>query len=65
MQMYEEEQGIDVGRLARGLFRVTPLATRGTSPVLPLRVPLLLQTIAVEPRTVAENDYTVDLAGGR
>lgn len=63
MLMYEEEQGIDVGYLARGLFRVTPPTTRGTFPVLPLRAPLLLQTIAVEPRTAAENDYTVDLTG--
>jgi very-short-patch-repair endonuclease len=63
MLMYAEEQGIEVGRLAHGLFRVTPPTTRGTSPVLPLRAPLLLQPIVVEPRTAAENDYTVDLAG--
>lgn len=63
MLMYEEEQGIEVGRLAYGLFCVTPPSTRGTAPVLPLRAPLLLQAIAVEPRTAAENDYTVDLAG--
>jgi hypothetical protein len=63
MMIYAEEQGIEIGRLAHGLFRVTPPATRGTSPVLPLRAPLLLRTIAVEPRTAAENDYTVDLTG--
>jgi hypothetical protein len=32
MLMYGEEQGIEVGRLAHGLFRVTPPTTRGTSP---------------------------------
>jgi DNA polymerase III delta prime subunit len=63
MLMYEEEQGIKIGRLAHGLFCVTPPTTRGTSPVLPLRAPLLLQTITVEPRTAAENDYTVELVG--
>lgn len=43
MLIYAEEQGIEIGRLAHGLFCVTPPATRGTSPVLPLRAPLLLQ----------------------
>lgn len=58
----DEEQGVEAGRLARGLLCVTPPATKGTIPVLPLRAPLLLQGIELEPRTAAENDYTIDLA---
>ncbi|MFI9387744.1 AAA domain-containing protein [Kutzneria sp. NPDC052558] len=63
MLQLEEEQGVEVGRVARGLLRLTPPATRGTTPVQPLRAPLLLQAISIEARTAAETDYTIDLVG--
>lgn len=63
MLVLEEEQGVEAGRIARGLIQVTPPTTRGTTPVLPLRAPMLLQTVVLEPRTSAENDYTLDLVG--
>jgi very-short-patch-repair endonuclease len=59
----DEEQGVEAGRLARGLLRVAPPTTKGTTPIQPLRAPLLLQGIELEPRTAAENDYTIDLRG--
>ncbi|WP_026421869.1 AAA domain-containing protein [Actinokineospora inagensis] len=61
MVAMEEEQGVEAGRLARGLLRVAAPTTRGTSPVLPLRAPLLLQSLTLEPRTAAETDYAIEL----
>ncbi|MGB8960662.1 MAG: DUF4011 domain-containing protein [Pseudonocardiaceae bacterium] len=55
-----EEQGIEIGRLARGLVRVEPPAGRGSAPV---RAPLLLQPVRIEPRTTAENDYSLAVEG--
>ncbi|GAA3438605.1 AAA domain-containing protein [Kutzneria kofuensis] len=63
MLQLEEEQGVEVGRVARGLLRLPPPTTRGTSPVPPLRAPLVLQAIAIDSRTAAENDFTIDLVG--
>ncbi|MGW6016246.1 DUF4011 domain-containing protein [Streptomyces sp. NPDC055210] len=51
----DEEQGIEAGRLALGLLRVDPPPTRGSSPVPALRAPLLLQPLAIQPRTASEN----------
>jgi very-short-patch-repair endonuclease len=59
----DEEQGVEAGRLARGLLRVEPPATRGTSPVPLLRAPLLLQSVELAPRTATERDHTIDLVG--
>ncbi|QKW52840.1 AAA domain-containing protein [Streptomyces buecherae] len=58
-----EEQGVDAGRLAFGIVRVEPPATRGSRPVAALRAPLLLQPITIEPRTVTENDFVLAVAG--
>jgi very-short-patch-repair endonuclease len=57
--VFEEEQGVDVGRVAQGLVVVSPPHTVGTSPVRPLRAPLLLRPVKIVPRTVAENDFTL------
>lgn len=59
----EEEQGVEAGRLAYGLFRLPAPPTRGTTPLPDLRAPLILWPIALEARTAAENDYTLELVG--
>src|ERR1035437_9951469 len=59
---FDEEQGIDVGHLARGLVRVAPLASQGRTSVTSLRAPLLLQAVAVHARTSAETDFTLQAA---
>lgn len=59
----DEEQGVDAGRLGCGLLRVDPPTTRGTVPVLPLRAPVLLRPMLVEPRTASENDFVLQLGG--
>ncbi|MFE0209049.1 AAA domain-containing protein [Streptomyces sp. NPDC058985] len=58
----DEEQGIEAGRLAMGLLRVQPPPTRGKAPVPGLRAPLLLQPLAVQPRTATENDFVLELS---
>ncbi|MFJ7086424.1 AAA domain-containing protein [Streptomyces griseus] len=55
----DEEQGVEAGHLARGLFIVDPPTTRGTTPVPPLRAPMLLHPLSIEPRTASENDFTL------
>jgi hypothetical protein len=57
----DEEQGIEAGRLARGLFCVDPPLTKGTSPLRPLRAPLLLQRLSIRAKTAAENDFVLEL----
>ncbi|MDQ0935189.1 AAA domain-containing protein [Streptomyces turgidiscabies] len=59
----DEEQGIEAGRLALGLLRVEPPSTRGKAPVSALRAPLLLQPLAIQPRTATENDFVLETAG--
>ncbi|MDG9688802.1 AAA domain-containing protein [Streptomyces sp. DH17] len=59
----EEEQGIEAGRLALGLLRVEPPPTRGKAPVPGLRAPLLLQPLAIQPRTAIENDFVLEATG--
>ncbi|MFE1852129.1 AAA domain-containing protein [Streptomyces sp. NPDC059489] len=59
----DEEQGIEAGRLALGLLRVDPPPTRGSTPVPALRAPLLLQPLAIQPRTASENDFVLETAG--
>ena len=51
-----EEQGIEVGRISRGLLRLEPLGGRKAGQ-RPLRAPLLLQSIRIEPRTTTEADF--------
>ena len=57
---FDEEQGIEVGHLARGLVRVMPPAGQTMSSVSQLRAPLLLQPVAVHARTSAETDFTLE-----
>jgi very-short-patch-repair endonuclease len=54
--MIAEEQGIEVGRIARGLLRLEPFDGRRAGQ-RPLRAPLLLQSIRIEPRTATEADF--------
>ncbi|MEO3861995.1 AAA domain-containing protein [Acrocarpospora sp. B8E8] len=55
---FEEEQGIAVGHLVRGLIHVVPHSRRGR--ITPLRAPLLLQNFALLART--ESDFTLKLS---
>jgi very-short-patch-repair endonuclease len=59
----DEEQGVEAGRLAHGLLNITAPKTRGIVPVPPLRAPLLLQSLTILPRTVAENDFVLQTGG--
>jgi hypothetical protein len=54
--MIAEEQGIEVGRIARGLLRLEPPGGRKAGQ-RPLRAPLPLQSIRIEPRTTTEADF--------
>lgn len=59
----DEEQGVEAGRLALGLLRVAAPTTRGTSPVPPLRAPLLLRPVTISTRTISENDFSLQIDG--
>ncbi|MER7113573.1 AAA domain-containing protein [Saccharomonospora azurea] len=60
MRTLLEEQGIDVGKLAQGLVRVVPRS--GTaSAVGRLRAPLLLRTLRINARTVADSEFELEL----
>ncbi|MFH9350846.1 AAA domain-containing protein [Kitasatospora sp. NPDC017646] len=59
----DEEQGIEAGRLACGLLNVDPPRTRGTTTVLPLRAPLVLLPLTIQPRTATENDFVLQVDG--
>ncbi|OXM71194.1 AAA domain-containing protein [Amycolatopsis vastitatis] len=61
IQLFEEEQGLDVGRVAFGLVCTTPKQRQGAVPVLPLRAPLLLRPVTIKARTTSESDYTLEL----
>ncbi|MFE0686569.1 AAA domain-containing protein [Streptomyces xiamenensis] len=56
-----EEQGVEAGGLGRGLLCVEPPTTRGTTPVKPLRAPLLLHPLTVRAHTASENDFVLDV----
>ena len=57
-----EEQGVEIGRLARGLVRVPPPpGARGQRAMPALRAPLLLHPLKIEPRTATESDYALEL----
>ncbi|HEX3959444.1 MAG TPA: AAA domain-containing protein [Trebonia sp.] len=59
---FDEEQGIDVGHLARGLVRVSPPGGQASAATSNLRAPLLLQSVAVLARTSGETDFTLEAA---
>ncbi|WP_282204761.1 AAA domain-containing protein [Kitasatospora fiedleri] len=59
----DEEQGVEAGRLACGLLNVDPPKTRGTTIVLPLRAPLVLLPLTIQPRTATENDFVFQVDG--
>ncbi|MFJ7210918.1 AAA domain-containing protein [Amycolatopsis sp. NPDC098790] len=61
IQLFEEEQGVDVGRIAYGLVRTVPGQRRGAVPVPALRAPLLLRPLVLKARTNSESDYTLEL----
>ncbi|SFT98130.1 AAA domain-containing protein [Actinopolyspora lacussalsi subsp. righensis] len=56
----EEEQGVEVGKVAQGLVR-TEQQVRGSESVPATRAPLLLRTLRIESRTVSENDFVLRL----
>jgi very-short-patch-repair endonuclease len=58
---FDEEQGIDVGKLAFGLVLTAPPKVKGTASVPALRAPLLLRSVSIEPRTIAQNDFVLQL----
>ena len=59
--MVAEEQGLEIGRLARGLVRVEQPAGRRSRAMRPLRAPLLLHPVRIEPRTATEADYSLEI----
>ncbi|MER5388557.1 AAA domain-containing protein [Saccharopolyspora sp. NPDC002686] len=59
MVAFEEEQGVEVGKIAHGLVRTTNTQVKGTGPIPSLRAPLLLRSVRIEPRTVSENDFSL------
>jgi hypothetical protein len=62
MLLAREEQGVEIGRLARGLVHVTPPpAQQGAPSIRPLRAPLLLQDVRIEPRTSGETDHVLEV----
>ncbi len=58
---FEEEQGINVGHLARGLVGVIPPGSVSTTAPGRFRAPLLLQAVTVHARTSAESDFTLEV----
>ncbi|HKN99372.1 MAG TPA: AAA domain-containing protein, partial [Pseudonocardiaceae bacterium] len=57
---FEEEQGVDIGRIAHGMVLVPHQAEPGGTPLPPLRAPLLLRTVRITSRTAADNDFVLD-----
>ncbi|WP_432849125.1 AAA domain-containing protein [Amycolatopsis sp. CA-161197] len=58
--LFEEEQGVEVGRIAMGFVVTDPQQHKGSKPVPTLRAPLLLRPMTLKPRTSAESDFTVE-----
>src|ERR1044072_493718 len=54
---FEEEQGLDVGKLAHGLVTVPASQVSASVQKKPVRAPLLLRTVRITARTITENDY--------
>ncbi|PKW17613.1 AAA domain-containing protein [Saccharopolyspora spinosa] len=60
MRTLAEEQGIDVGKLAQGLIRAAP--NNGTASAIGrLCAPLLLRTLRINARTVADSEFELEL----
>ncbi|GAA0957355.1 hypothetical protein GCM10009554_68030 [Kribbella koreensis] len=55
----EEEQGIQAGRIAHGLVRLTARPGANGRSALALRAPLLLRAVEVQAKTVSESDYAL------
>ncbi|MFG1795746.1 AAA domain-containing protein [Nocardia sp. NPDC049149] len=62
IQLFDDEQGIDVGRVAFGLIRTNPLQHKGLGPVPALRAPLLLRPVVLKARTAAQSDYSIEFS---
>ncbi|HVV11321.1 AAA domain-containing protein [Amycolatopsis sp.] len=60
IQLFDEEQGVEVGRLALGFVLTDAQQHKGSRPVPTLRAPLLLRPMTVRPRTAAESDFSVE-----
>ncbi|WP_435119237.1 AAA domain-containing protein [Amycolatopsis thermoflava] len=58
IRIFDEEQGIDVGRVAFGLVR-TAARRNGQGNVPALRAPLLLRPLVLTSRTAADSDFTL------
>ncbi|GAB2669668.1 hypothetical protein GCM10027271_32180 [Saccharopolyspora gloriosae] len=61
MTAFAEEQGIDIGKVAQGLVKATP--RHGSTPQTPsrgTRAPLLLRSLRITARTVAENEFMLE-----
>ncbi|WP_328410773.1 AAA domain-containing protein [Nocardia sp. NBC_00403] len=61
INLFAEEQGIDVGRVAFGLIQTVPAQHRGSTAIPALRAPLVLRPVALKARTAAESDYSLEL----
>jgi len=59
---FDEEQGIDVGRVAFGLVRTNPEQNKGSITVPALSAPLLLQSVTLKARTAAGSEYTIEVS---
>ncbi|MDQ0379182.1 AAA domain-containing protein [Amycolatopsis thermophila] len=60
IRIFDEEQGIDVGRVAFGLVRTTA-RRNGQGNIPALRAPLLLRPLALTTRTATDSDFTLAL----
>lgn len=61
MNTLAEEQGIEVGKLALGLVHATP-RDRTSSAIGRIRAPLLLRTLRINARTVADSEFELELS---
>lgn len=61
MRTLAEEQGIDVGKLAQGLIHAVP-REGSASAIGRLRAPLLLRTLRINARTVADSEFELELS---
>ncbi|GAA4666276.1 AAA domain-containing protein [Amycolatopsis dongchuanensis] len=58
--LFDEEQGVEVGRLALGFVLTDPHQHKGSKPLPTLRAPLLLRQMAIKARTSSETDFSVE-----
>ncbi|MFD7158381.1 AAA domain-containing protein [Kribbella sp. NPDC059898] len=55
----EEEQGIQAGRIAHGLIKVSAQSRGAARVASSLRAPLLLRAVEIQAKTVSESDYSL------